>query len=80
MNIQEIISQLTAKFGDSFDVSKVTDLLKSIDLKDLSFSDIVSKLSSHGLLDNVKLDDVKGNVLESLKDKAGSMLGGMFGK
>ncbi len=80
MNVQEILGQLTAKFGDSFDVSKVTEVLKSLDLKNLSFSDIVSKLSSSGLLDKVNIDDVKGNVLNSLKDKAGSMLGGMFGK
>ena len=32
MDIQEIIKQLTSKFGDNFDISKVTDALKSIDL------------------------------------------------
>ncbi|MDE6079219.1 MAG: hypothetical protein K2G35_04050 [Duncaniella sp.] len=80
MDIQEIIKQLTSKFGDNFDISKVTDALKSIDLKDLSFSDIVSKLGAEGLLDKVGLDSVKGNVVDELKSKAGDMLGGIFGK
>lgn len=80
MDIQAILKQLTAQFGNSFDVSKVTDVLKTLDLKNLSFTDIVSKLTSHGLLDNVNLDSVKGNVLDGLKGKAGSILGGMFGK
>ncbi|MDE6206567.1 MAG: hypothetical protein K2M55_02040 [Muribaculaceae bacterium] len=80
MDIQEILKELTSKFGDSFDISKVTDVLKSIDLKNLSFSDIVSKLGADGLLKNVDLDSVKGNVVDELKDKAGDMLGGIFGK
>lgn len=80
MDIQDIIKQLTAKFGDSFNVSKVTEVLKTLDLKNLDLSDIISKLSSHGLLENVNLDSMKGNVMDELKSKAGSMLGGMFGK
>ncbi|MBD5191454.1 MAG: hypothetical protein HDS88_05145 [Bacteroidales bacterium] len=80
MDIQEIIKQLTDKFGDNFDISKVTEALKSIDLKNLSFTDIVSKLSSQGLLQNVNLDSIKGNVVDELKEKAGGMLGGIFGK
>ncbi|MDE6415399.1 MAG: hypothetical protein K2K68_00015 [Duncaniella sp.] len=80
MDIQEIIKQLTAKFGNGFDISKVTDVLKTLDLKNLSFSDIVSKLGAEGLLKNVNLDSVKGNVIDELKSKAGDMLGGMFGK
>lgn len=81
MDVQEILKQLTAKFGgDSFDISKVTEVLKSLDLKSLSFSDIVSKLGAQGLLDNVNLDSVKGGLLDGLKSKAGDILGGMFGK
>ncbi|MDE6484461.1 MAG: hypothetical protein K2L14_03585 [Duncaniella sp.] len=80
MDIQEIIKQLTAKFGNGFDISKVTDVLKTLDLKNLSFSDIVSKLGAEGLLKNVNLDSVKGNVMDELKSKAGGMLGGIFGK
>ncbi|MBD5233585.1 MAG: hypothetical protein HDS65_05325 [Bacteroidales bacterium] len=80
MDIQEILKQLTEKFGSSFDISKVTEALKSIDLKDLSFSDIVSKLGAQGLLEKVNLDSVKGGVVDELKSKAGDMLGGIFGK
>ncbi len=80
MDIQAILGQLTAKFGNSFDVSKVTDVLKSLDLKNLSFSDIVSKLTASGLLSNVNMDDMKENVIDTRKSKAGGMLGGIFGK
>ncbi len=80
MNIQEIISQLTEKFGGSFDISKVTELLKTLDLKNLSFADVVAKLQASGLLDNVNLDSIKGGMLDGLKSKAGNILGGMFGK
>ena len=55
-------------------------MLKTLDLKNLSFTDIVSKLGSHGLLENVNLDNVKEGVLDGLKSKAGGMLGGIFGK
>ncbi|MDE5849124.1 MAG: hypothetical protein K2H38_03190 [Muribaculaceae bacterium] len=80
MDIQAIISQLKDKFGDNFDIAKVTDALKGIDLKNLNFSEIVSKLHADGLLKNVNLDSLKGNVLDGLKEKAGGMLGGIFGK
>ncbi len=80
MNIQEIISQLTEKFGGSFDISKVTELLKTLDLKNLSFTDVVAKLQASGLLDNVNLDSIKGGMLDGLKSKAGNILGGMLGK
>lgn len=80
MDIQDILSQLTAKFGDNFDISKVSDALKGIDLKNLDFSQILSKLHADGLLSNLNLDSVKGGVLDGLKDKAGDILGGIFGK
>ena len=80
MDIQEILSQLTSKFGNNFDISKVTEVLKGLDLKNLDFSQILSKLHADGLLDNINLDSVKGNVIDDLKDKAGDMLGGIFGK
>lgn len=80
MDIQDILKQLTAKFGNGFDISKVTDVLKTLDLKNLSLNDIISKLGAQGLLDNAALDSVKDNVIDSLKSKAGGMLGGMFGK
>ena len=80
MDIQDIIKQLTSKFGNNFDISKVTDVLKTLDLKNLSLTDIISKLHADGLLNNVNLDDVKENMVDNLKSKAGSMLGGIFGK
>lgn len=80
MDIQQIISQLTQHFGDNFDIAKVTSALKGIDLKNIDFKDIVSKLHADGLLNNINLDSVKGSVLDGLKDKAGGMLGGLFGK
>lgn len=79
MNIQEIIAQLTEKFGNSFDISKVTEVLKTLDLKSLSLTDIIAKLQGSGLLDNVNLDSVKGGMLDSLKSKAGGILGGILG-
>lgn len=80
MDIQQIIAQLKDKFGDNFDIAKVTSALKDLDLKNLDFSEIVSKLHASGLLNNVNLDSLKGSVLDSLKEKAGGMLGGLFGK
>lgn len=73
MNIQEILAQLKEKFGDSFDISKVTTLLQGLDLKNLNLSDIISKLNAEGLLKN---DDL----IDSLKNKAGGMLGNLLGK
>lgn len=80
MDIQQIIGQLTQHFGNNFDIAKVTSALKGLDLKNLDFKDIVSKLHADGLLNNVNLDSLKGNVLDGLKEKAGGMLGGLFGK
>ena len=80
MDIQQIISHLKENFGDNFDIAKVTNALKGIDLKNLNISEIVSKLHADGLLDNVNLDSLKGNVIDNLKEKAGGMLGGLFGK
>lgn len=83
MDIQEILGHLKDKFGDSFDITKVTSALKLLDLKNLSLPEIVSKLHADGLLSNVghlDLDSVKDNVVEGLKNKAGGMLGGLFGK
>ncbi|MDE6697815.1 MAG: hypothetical protein K2K25_13120 [Muribaculaceae bacterium] len=80
MDIQQIIAQLKDKFGDNFDIAKVTSALKGFDLKNLDFAEIVSKLHASGLLNNVNLDSLKGNVIDGLKEKAGGMLGGIFGK
>lgn len=78
MDIQQIIAQLQEKFGNSIDISKITNILKGLDLKNLSLSDIIAKLKADGVLGN--LDGVKDNLVDGLKDKAAGMLGGMFGK
>ncbi len=80
MDIQQIIAHLKENFGDNFDIAKVTSALKGFDLKNLNLTEIVSKLHADGLLNNINLDSVKGNVLDGLKEKAGGMLGGLFGK
>ncbi len=80
MDIQQIIAHLKENFGDNFDIAKVTSALKGFDLKNLNITEIVSKLHADGLLNNVNLDSLKGNVLDGLKEKAGGMLGGLFGK
>ena len=80
MDSQQIIAHLKENFGDNFDIAKVTSALKGIDLKNLNISEIVSKLHADGLLENVNLDSLKGNVIDGLKEKAGGMLGGLFGK
>ena len=83
MDIQEILAQLKEKFGDSFDISKVTSVLQGLDLKNISLPDIISKLHADGLLSsvgNLNIDSVKDNVIDSIKGKAGDMLGGIFGK
>ncbi len=79
MDIQQIIAHLKENFDDNFDIAKVTNALKGFDLKNLNITEIVSKLHADGLLKNVNLDSVKGNVLDGLKDKAGDMLGGLGG-
>ncbi len=80
MDIQQIIAHLKENFGDNFDIAKVTSALKGFDLKNLNITEIVSKLHADGLLKNVNLDSIKGNMLDGIKEKTGSMLGGLFGK
>ncbi len=43
MDIQNILSELTSKFGGSFDISAVTEHLKGIDLSNFSMEEIVEK-------------------------------------
>lgn len=80
MDIQQIITQLQNKFGGSLDSSKITGALKGMDLSSFSFSDIVSKLKTDGLIGDLDGDGVQESFIEEIKGKASSMLGGMFGK
>lgn len=77
MDIQEIIAHLKDNFGDSFDITKVTEALKGFDLKSLNITEIVSKLHADGHLPNVGGLD---SIVDGLKGKAGDILGGIFGK
>lgn len=83
MDIQQIISQLQGKFGNTFDVSQVTKMLQGMDLSKFSFNDIVAKLTTNGLIGDLDGDGVQESLIDELKGKAGNMLGGlgkMFGK
>lgn len=84
MDVQQIISQLQGKFGNSFDVSQVTKMLHGMDLSKFSFNDIVAKLASSGLIvGDLDGDGVQENLVDEIKGKAANMLGGlgkMFGK
>lgn len=51
-----------------------------MDLSNFSFSDIVSKLKTDGLIGDLDGDGVQESFIEEIKGKASSMLGGMFGK
>lgn len=77
MDIQQIIAQLQTKFGDKIDIAKITDMLKGLDLSNLSLSDIIDKLKAANLLGG--LDGATGNLVDGLKDKASDLLGGMLG-
>lgn len=75
MDIQSIIGGLKEKFGDSFDVSKVTAMLKDVDLSKFSMSDIVEKVKAEGLIGDLDGDGVKESLFEELKGKVGSIFG-----
>lgn len=76
MDIQSIISELTSKFGGSFDVTKVTEHLKGIDTSKFSMSEIIEKVKGEGLIGDLDGDGVKESVFEEIKGK----IGGIFGK
>lgn len=76
MNIQDIMSELTSKFGDKFDVSAVTEHLKGVDTDKFSMTEIIEKVKGAGLIGDLDGDGVKESVFEEIKGK----IGGMFGK
>ncbi len=75
MDIQSIIGGLKEKFGDSFDVTKVTAMLKDVDLSKISMPEIMEKVKSAGLIGDLDGDGVKESLFEELKGKVGSMFG-----
>lgn len=76
MDIQNILSELTSKFGGSFDVSAVTEHLKGIDTSKFSMSEIIEKIKGAGLIGDLDGDGVQESVFEEIKGK----IGGIFGK
>lgn len=73
MEITEIIGQLKDKFGDTFDVSQVTERLSGLDLKNMDMSQITSKLS--GLIGDLDGDGVQEGIIDEIKGKIGSIFG-----
>lgn len=73
MEITEIIGNLKDKFGDTFDVTKVTEKLNGFDLKNMDMSEITSKLS--GLIGDLDGDGVQEGIIDEIKGK----IGGIFG-
>lgn len=73
MEITEIIENLKGKFGNSFDVTKVTERLQGFDLKNMNMSDITSKLSD--LVGDLDGDGVQEGLVDELKGKFSSFFG-----
>lgn len=69
MDIQNIMKELTSKFGGSFDVSAVTEHLKGIDTSKLSMTEIVEKIKAKGLIGDFDGDGQKESVVEEIKGK-----------
>lgn len=75
MDIQNILGQLTSKYGSNFDISAVTEHLKGIDTSKLSFTEIIESVKGAGLIGDLDGDGVKESVFEEIKGKLGSMFG-----
>lgn len=75
MDIQNILSELTSKFGDKIDIEKVKEHLSDIDTSKFSFSEIVEKIKGAGILGDLDGDGVKESAFEEIKGKIGSMFG-----
>lgn len=79
MDIQEIIKNLQAKFGDKFDTAKVSNMLSGMDLGKFNMSQITSKLTQAGLLGDLDGDGIAESPIDEIKGKASQIFGGMFG-
>lgn len=75
MDIQNILSTLTSKFGGNFDVAKVTQLLKGVDTSKFSMDEIIEKIKGEGLIGDLDGDGVKESAFEEIKGKLGSLFG-----
>lgn len=75
MDIQNIISQLQSKFGNNFDVSKVTESIKGMGDGKFSITEIIEKVKGDGLLGDLDGDGVKESAFEEIKGKISSLFG-----
>lgn len=75
MDIQNILTELTSKFGGNFDITKVTESLKGIDTSNFSMSEIIEKIKGEGLIGDLDGDGVKESAFEEIKGKIGSFFG-----
>lgn len=75
MELQNILSELTSKFGGSFDVSAVTEHLKGIDTSKFSITEIIEKIKGAGLIGDLDGDGVKESAFEEIKGKISSIFG-----
>lgn len=75
MDIQNIISELTSKLGNSFDVSAVTEHLKGMDTGNFSISEIIEKVKGSGLIGDLDGDGVKESAFEEIKGKISDLFG-----
>lgn len=75
MDMQNILSTLTSKFGGNFDVAKVTQLLKGVDTSKFSMDEIIEKIKGEGLIGDLDGDGVKESAFEEIKGKLGSLFG-----
>ena len=80
MDVQQIITELQAKFGNGIDIAQITKLLNGMDLKNMQMGDIIAKLTQGGLIGDLDGDGKVESLQEELFGKAQSMLGGLFGK
>ncbi len=80
MEINEIISQLRDKFGDSVNVEQITEKLNGFDHSKMSFTEIVAKLKNGNILGDLDGDGKVESTVDELKGKASEMFGGIFGK
>lgn len=69
MEINEIISQLKDKFGNSVNVEQITEKLNGFDHSKMSFTEIVAKLKDGNILGDLDGDGKVESTIDELKGK-----------
>ncbi|MCM1028201.1 MAG: hypothetical protein NC342_04855 [Pseudoflavonifractor sp.] len=75
MDIQNIIAELTSRFGGNFDIAAVTQHLKGLDLNNISMTEIIAKVKDGGFLGDLDGDGIQESAFEEIKGKIGSIFG-----